>query len=518
MKKPLQIPVIDLFAGPGGLGEGFSAYNRLCSHFKIMLSIEKDKVAHKTLTLRAFYRQFGYGNAPDEYYKFIKSNKYNEKKLLELLDHFDQGTTAKNEARCLELGVHNNIISRKINEAIGNRIKGNKPWVLIGGPPCQAYSLVGRARNKGKSEWSLDKDSRSKLYEEYLMVLAKFQPAVFAMENVKGMLSAKLNGIRIIEHIIEDLTNPNKAKYIQVKPLIDHQYSYRLYSFVKKCSSEEQLDPSDYVIKSEHYGIPQKRHRVIILGVREDYDCKFDVLKKQELIPVRKAIDDLPSKYSSFSNRKKGLSKIDQKLLSHKDWTLMLANFFSNNHFKDTLLCEVIHRYLANIGHSRPGPRTGVFNPTWFTCDRLEGYYCNHEPRTHMRSDFLRYFFVSCFGEAHNRSPKLEDFPRILLPAHKNADTDTFVDRFKVQLKNEPSATVTCHISKDGHYYIHPDPRQCRSLTVREAARLQTFSDDYFFCGNRTQQYHQVGNAVPPLLARQIAGIVYQILEKSGRI
>lgn len=375
MKKPLQIPVIDLFAGPGGLGEGFSAYNRLDSHFKIVLSIEKDKVAHKTLTLRAFYRQFGYGNAPDEYYNFIKSNKYNEKKLLELLDHFEQGTTAKNEARCLELGVHNNIISRKINEAIGNRIKGNKPWILIGGPPCQAYSLVGRARNKGKSEWSLDKDNRSKLYEEYLMVLAKFQPAVFVMENVKGMLSAKLNGIRIIDHIIEDLTNPNKAKYIQVKPLIDHQYSYRLYSFVKKCSSEEQIDPSDYVIKSEHYGIPQKRHRVIILGVREDYDPEvdFDILQpKDNYITVKNAIYDLPAVYGDFSARKKYLSDLDIELLKYESWEEMLRDFFWHNDTGDSSTEEAIIKYLGKL-NKNSGRKPEVFKPDWFYNTKLDG-------------------------------------------------------------------------------------------------------------------------------------------------
>ena len=133
-----------------------------------------------------------------------------------------------------------------------------------------------------------------------------------------------------------------------------------------------------------------------------------------------------------------------------------------------------------------------------------------------MEADLQRYFFAACWAMQHGKSPQLRDFPRELRPAHNNvtgnAKHSVFADRFRVQLPHSPATTITSHISKDGHYYIHPDPTQCRSLTVREAARIQTFPDNYFFCGPTTAQYQQVGNAVPPLLARSVADAIAKLL------
>jgi DNA (cytosine-5)-methyltransferase 1 len=154
----------------------------------------------------------------------------------------------------------------------------------------------------------------------------------------------------------------------------------------------------------------------------------------------------------------------------------------------------------------------------WLHDDRLRGY-CQHEARSHMRSDLHRYLYAACYASSNDGvSPKVDEFPYGLLPDHGNIHSSEvpFRDRFRVQASNFPSSTVVSHISKDGHYYIHYDPAQCRSLTVREAARLQTFPDNYYFEGNRTEQYWQVGNAVPPFLARQVARVVAEVVLGKG--
>jgi len=145
-------------------------------------------------------------------------------------------------------------------------------------------------------------------------------------------------------------------------------------------------------------------------------------------------------------------------------------------------------------------------------------FVVNHETRKHIPDDLLRYLFVASYAVVNRASPKLHHFPAELLPHHKNVANALrrgygyFNDRFRVQVEDQPATTVTCHICKDGHYFIHHDPSQCRSWTVREAARVQTFPDNYFFEGTRTDQYRQVGNAVPPHLALQIARLVATIL------
>jgi DNA (cytosine-5)-methyltransferase 1 len=277
-----------------------------------------------------------------------------------------------------------------------------------------------------------------------------------------------------------------------------------------------EFQPEDFVIRTEDYGIPQARHRIIVLGIRSDLTAKPGALVNSEIATVEDAIGDLPRLRS-------GLSKEPDSAEAWRDVVKEIADArWLNNGTIDQIVCEAIRSAVRRVGSSLN--RGGEFvagNPQpkchaeWFSDLKLRGV-CNHETRGHIRADLHRYFFSAVFSRELGRSPLLEDFPKALLPNHQNV-TDAlketiFNDRFRVQSANRPATTVVSHIAKDGHYYIHYDPAQCRSLTVREAARLQTFPDNYFFEGPRTEQYKQVGNAVPPLLAKQIAEIVAELL------
>lgn len=520
----MAIPIIDIFAGPGGLGEGFSALqdDRGERVFKIVLSIEKDKHAHETLTLRSFFRQFKPGGAPDDYYEFVKGKI----ELEELYKRWPaQATAARSEAWLANLGNKKRSTSHeKVDERIKTALGGKKDWLLIGGPPCQAYSVIGRVRKKRKT-LNEKKDERVGLYKQYLRILALHNPSVFIMENVKGLLTAKTKESPVFEKIMKDLADPVSAFHADFDQngQVLKCPGYEIYSLVKKKSKGKRkivLLPKDYLIKSEDYGIPQTRHRVILLGIRKDINHVPSTLKKQERISVSKVISGLPRVRSQISRTKDNAEK----------WRDAILAITENGELKGCArnVKSVIKMQATQVSlpHNGIGKEYIVdenqkidYGDGWYLDEKLKGV-CNHKARSHMKSDLHRYLFVACFAQVKKRSPTLEDFPPALLPAHKNVHDDDgnitrkFADRFKVQLRGKPSKTITSHISQDGHYYIHYDPTQCRSFTVREAARIQTFPDNYFFCGPRTSQFVQVGNAVPPLLANRIATIVLGVFDK----
>lgn len=510
----MSIPIVDLFAGPGGLGEGFSSLIDSGGErvFKIAISIEKEFHAHETLELRAFTRSFDPGKMPVEYYRYLRG----EITKIELFAaHPTQAKHAAAEAWLAELGsdsTPNSLVDERISTALG---KKTKPWLLIGGPPCQAYSLVGRSRMMGVDPKKYASDHRHFLYKEYLRILAIHRPPVFVMENVKGLLSASVKNEKILPLILEDLAEPAKAMCDGIPLTISQNLEYTLHTLRPYEENSKKGAASDFVVNCEQHGIPQARHRLIIVGVRSDIHKAPSALIPTTVKNIEDVLGDLPRLRS-------GISKESD---SGKNWALAISDIGKSGWSKfgvrdESLLAALvrqsqrIRQNLKRGGRFVPGTPAPAAHADWFVDDQLKGF-CNHESRGHMRSDLHRYFFFATFAKMSGKSPVMKDFPTGLLPNHGNIaeaiDGKKFSDRFRVQCNGRPSTTVVAHIAKDGHYFIHYDPRQCRSLTVREAARLQTFPDNYFFEGPRTDQYRQVGNAVPPLIARQIAEIIAKL-------
>jgi DNA (cytosine-5)-methyltransferase 1 len=489
----MVVPVVDIFAGPGGLSEGFEGCRRAGRPvFQCALSIEKDSSAHQTLLLRTFLRQFNI--LPTAYYSCLRG----ERELEALYRQYPrQYETARSIAVRLTLAPRN---AKRVDALLTSSVKDmEKPWVLIGGPPCQAYSVAGRARRSREERSDFERDGRHFLYKEYLRILKKFRPSVFVMENVKGLLSSSAKGIEIFSRMLEDFAGAG----------------YRIHSCVTE-NPDRDLLPGDYVIKAEHYGIPQRRHRVILLGVRQDVTYRPRSLQKSDAtIPIEDAIGDLP----------RIRSRVSPPTADSTDrWLQELRKLRSAFRHSGVLKANGHQHSLVSLQHGAPyisfeshaaSSQWLKLHGDWFLDSRIDGVTL-HEGRHHMPTDLRRYLYASLFARQHDVSPRIRDFPAWIRPEHENikkaVKEKLFADRFRVQVQGQPATTIVSHISKDGHYYIHYDYTQCRSLTVREAARLQTFPDNYFFVGSRTEQYQQVGNAVPPLLARQIARLVAETL------
>lgn len=511
---PAKFGVVDLFAGPGGLGEGFASFvEDGHAPFRISISAENEVSAHRTLRLRGFLRAYKarHDKLPSQFIDFHAGliPEPNWEEIDKTAWH-----TAEKEAQALTLGSgHATTI---INGVIDKIHKSNfKDSILIGGPPCQAYSLVGRVRSRSELSYVPEKDGRYYLFREYIGVLKSLRPAAFVMENVPGILTSSLKNRPVIETILKRLRYPDGKK----------GHHYKLYEILVENNQayleEEDDTVSNFVVRAEDFGVPQRRHRVIIIGIRSDIaerisSARIKLAKRQRT--VKEVIGKMPRLRSGLS---RGIDDAD----AWRDAVVKQANYLakkytgSHNESFGERFSEIARQHIKKP----PPPRSSIDLYSkygtgqddllmWIERSDLHGI-AQHETRGHMESDLGRYMYAAVFGEEMGVSPKAGDFPRKLHPNHANWGTKIFSDRFRVQIDTKPSTTVTSHISKDGNYFIHPDPVQCRSLTVREAARLQTFPDDYLFLGNRTQQYIQVGNAVPPYLAKQIAALLWDNLK-----
>ncbi len=488
--------------------------------FRTALSIEKDWAAHRTLRFRAFYRTARRRCLMIDWEDFDPSARDAEARFLERQSNsvYDAWQEASAEAVLAELGG-NRTSQDRIRTAL-ERVGSDS--ILIGGPPCQAYSLVGRARNRGIRGYRPERDRRHYLYEEYVGILKQTQPAAFVMENVKGILSARVRQEGVFTRIIDDLESSGYSVF----PLDPQSDEAGLFN---------AADPYDFVIRSERYGIPQARHRVIVLGVRKDQVTRLeatgvdlrtwipDIFRQAPAaVPLQQVLAGLPRIPSSVSRRANGNQSWLQALSNQGERIRRALKTTAALHAGDAeeFIRELDHalQEAERVANLRGGlyaaspPLEGPLREWLFTSPPFG--IQNHEARSHMPADLGRYLFAACYAAVQGRSPKAPDFPAALAPNHANWGTGKFADRFRVQVPDSPATTITSHISKDGHYFIHPDAPQCRSLTVREAARIQTFPDDYVFFGNRTQQYVQVGNAVPPYLAKRIAAVVAILLSR----
>lgn len=504
--------LVDLFAGPGGLSEGFSAVGArvIGGTISNRLSVEMDSHAVRTLKLRKFLRSFEEG-FPTEYYCALsewQSTRDTGAAVSETMKRNWPSRWKAIEEDVLQLtlgeaGVFD-LLAKRLDHI---REQHSGDTILIGGPPCQAYSLVGRSRNRGITDYVPENDKRHFLYREYVTILERLRPAAFVMENVKGILSSRVDGGPIFQRILDDLQSAAAS-----------EGGYRLLTVTTpQQRSVKQPEARDFLVRAEDHGIPQQRHRVFIVGIRSD-----------RLPKVGQSSLDLPHRTSvsvggvlfGLSSLRSGLSRNDSTdaWAEAVDEQIRLISQSAGS-------CDAVLERLASLPAATTRGnlprRSGKYPPSskdvqgdlgkWLRDEKLK-ILPQHETRGHIPSDLGRYIFAAAFAQQYGRSPKLIEFPNAVQPEHRNRASGNFADRFRVQLADKASSTITSHISKDGHYYIHPDPEQCRSLTVREAARLQTFPDNYLFCGPRTEQYKQVGNAVPPFLARQIAQALVDML------
>ena len=398
--------VLDLFAGAGGLSEGFiRAGCNMIGH------IEMDENACSTLVTRMIYHALLKRGAMQEYKQYVLG-KITRETLIEKYG-------LQKERDSVICSTINESSYKDLIEQIRLRLGDEELDMIVGGPPCQAYSCIGRARDDRNMKW----DRRKFLYRYYVGFLKAFKPKIFVFENVPGLISS------------------GDGKYLKDMCRLMKNVGY---------------DTAYEVLNAAHFGIPQNRNRVILVGWNKKSKLKkYPNFKKVERdYLVKDFLGDLPKINAGEEIKTRKFSK-------------------------ENILLE----------------RLGIVNPEF-------GLLMDHIARPNTKKD-LEIYKRAVLEKQKGANIKYNQLPG-RLKTHKNEWG--FLDRFKV-VDDEAcgSHTVVAHIAKDGHFYIHPDLKQNRSLTVREAARLQTFPDDFKFEGQRGPRFKQIGNAVPPMFSTILA-------------
>ncbi len=401
---------IDLFAGAGGLSEGF-----IQAGFNPVTHVEMNEFAARTLTTRTAYYYLKEEDNLNLYYRYLRGEITRDEFLAEIPDEILDTVICETLSKKTIPGVF-----QTIDEAL-ERKHIDHIDVIVGGPPCQAYSLVGRAQSS-HMETPMKDDPRNELYKLYARFLTKYQPKMFVFENVMGIESAN-----------EGKTWKNIQKLLK-------RVGYEI-----ECHEQN----------AQNFGVLQNRKRMIIIGWLKNTGLKYPDF---EVVESEAIVNDL---FSDLPALKPGKG----------------ANTYSETPMSD---------FVADNGI-----RTE------------DDVLTLHQSRPNKDRDIKIYKKAIRLWNKNHKRLNYNDLPEEL-KTHKNRTS--FVDRFKVVEGDEHCChTVLAHLSKDGHYFIHPDIKQHRSITVREAARIQSFPDNYYFEGPRTAQFIQVGNAVPPMMAKGIA-------------